>query len=438
LAQRLVFVPRNFPIIGGPYPEITGGWCGARDGIIVGMELRKEVVERLLLAKSLLAKMRFHSVSEPDSKFLAGHIMTAHDAAELVLAAIGDQLGVLPPKDKHYLMDYFGPLKKLHPDHEVYAKEYFSQLNRVRVNIKHYGIFPDPRQWARVGETSYSYISKWCSDYLGTALQMLDESTLLSSAEVKKFFHESQSAISAGDFKGALELLAMALFTLFWENAALRGLEVGRAKPEDAIRLSGFGVHGNDFLALQEFLPECVRTEDGALTTKWQRSKFGHPGNWRDNAAHFCADTFLDVALKIQDASWIPGAIHYLSLYEQKLVASRDGVEIWVKKPEPGANTMEQLLGTKTRREVVRTLAEGESLRGTVTIAKDPSSYILAPERVTPEAPDTYMIASRDPTPLFGYVLAEDVRVTSVPRDTEFVRKYFSWLPETEWAPDER
>jgi hypothetical protein len=124
------------------------------------MELRKGVVERLLLAKSLLSKLRFHSVAEPDSKFLAGEIMTAHDAAELVLAAISDQAGVLPSKDKHYFMDYFEPLKTLHPERDVFAKEYFSQLNRVRVNIKHYGIFPDPRQWARVGETCYSYMSK--------------------------------------------------------------------------------------------------------------------------------------------------------------------------------------------------------------------------------------------------------------------------------------
>lgn len=63
------------------------------------MELRKEVVERLLLAKSLLAKLRFHSTAELDSKFLAIQIMTAHDAAELVLAAISDQRGDLTQQD---------------------------------------------------------------------------------------------------------------------------------------------------------------------------------------------------------------------------------------------------------------------------------------------------------------------------------------------------
>jgi hypothetical protein len=399
------------------------------------VELRKEVIERLLLAKPLLAQLRFHSTAEPDSKFLASQIMTAHDAAELVLAAISDQRGVLPSKDRHYLMDYFEPLKTLHPEHEVFAKEYFSQLNRVRINIKHHGIFPDPRQWARVGEASCSYISKWCTDYLGIPLEKLDEATLLSSDEVKRFYYEARAAILGKDYKGALEFLARALFTLFSENAALRGLQVGRAKPEDAIRLSGFGVHGNDFLALQEFLPECVRAEKSGLITKWHQDRFGHPGNWRENAAHFCASTFLDVALKIQNASWIPGAIEYLYLYEQQVTAVRDGAEIWTFESEPGATLLDQVTGAKMHRKVVRTLRKNESLRARVTLAKPLSAFTPS---VVSESPKTYLISFEAPTPVYGgSILAEDVRVISVPRETEFVRKYFPWLPETEWIPEE-
>jgi len=398
------------------------------------MELRKEVVERLLLAKSLLAKLRFHSTAEPDSKLLASHIMTAHDAAELVLAAISDQLGVLPAKDKHFLMDYFEPLKKQHPDREVFAKEYFSQLNRVRINIKHHGIFPDPRQWARVGETTWSYVSKWCEDYLGIPLREIDDATLLSSNEVKALYFEARAAISAGDYKGAMELLAMALFMLFSQNAALRGLEVGRARPEDAIRLSGFGVHGNDFLALQEFLPECTKTKEGTLSTKWHQSRFGHPGNWRENAANFCASTFVDVALKIQNASWIPGAIEYFYLYEQQVTALHDGVEIWTYRSEPDATLLDQMTGAKMHREILRTLRQGEKLRATVTLAKSPSAF---PFSGTEGGRKAYVISWQSPAFVFGYVLAEDVRVTSVPRDIEAVHKNFPWLTQTEWMPED-
>lgn len=398
------------------------------------MALKKEVVERLLLAKSLLAKVRFSSTADPDSKFLASQILTAHDAAELALAAICDERGVLPSKDKHYLMDYFEPLRSLHPQKEVFAKDYFRQLNRVRINIKHDGIFPDPRQWARVGESTWSYVSKWCADYLGIPLQDLDEATLLSSHEAKELYYQAQTAISKEDYKGALELLAKALFTVFRENDALRGLKVGQAKPEDAIRLSGFGVHGNDFLALQEFLPECDESSDTQLVIKWRQKRFGHPGNWRRNSANFCANTFLDVALKIQNASWIPGAIEYGALYEQQVTALKDGVEIWTHKTDPDATLLQRMSGTKTHREVVRTLTKGESLRARVTASK-PSPTLIPSE--ASETPKTYVLSWDEQEEfIFGYVLAQEVKVTSVPRDSEAVRKYFPWLTETDWAAE--
>ena|SRR6202163_1560555 len=82
------------------------------------------------------------------------------------------------------------------------------------------------------GEATYSCISKWRVDYLGIPFEELDEATLLASEEVKRFYYETQAAISAKDYKGALELLAKALVTPFSENAALRGLGVGLANPE--------------------------------------------------------------------------------------------------------------------------------------------------------------------------------------------------------------
>lgn len=140
-------------------------------------------------------------------------------------------------------MDHFEPLKELHRDREVFAKEYFSQLNRVRVNIKHHGLFPDTKQWARVGETVYGYISKWCSDYLEISLEGLDESSLLKNPEVKARFDLARDAISQGEYRRALEELGIALFALFADSTALRGLAVGVPKTEDAIREAAF-THG--------------------------------------------------------------------------------------------------------------------------------------------------------------------------------------------------
>jgi hypothetical protein len=113
------------------------------------MALRPEVVERLLIAKTLLDGIRFQPSAEPTRATLTTQILTAHDAAELAIAALAHQLGVSPPRDQNYLMSYFDPVKqKMHPEKDVFAKDYFSSLNRVRVDIKHYGLFPEAKQWA--------------------------------------------------------------------------------------------------------------------------------------------------------------------------------------------------------------------------------------------------------------------------------------------------
>src|SRR5262245_33122754 len=97
---------------------------------------------------------------------------------------------------------------------------------------------------------------------------------------------------------GGTECLAQAMFFLFKERVGLRSLSVVRADPTDAIKLTGFGVHANDYLALQEFLPELQEASGSAPKVKWRQDKYGHPGNWHENTATFCLETFLDVALK--------------------------------------------------------------------------------------------------------------------------------------------
>jgi len=120
------------------------------------------------------------------------------------------------------------------------------------------------------------------------------------------YFASAKEALAGGDYRCVLERIGFAVQVLFKENRALYGLKVGVPKTEDAIRLTGFGVHANDFLELQNFVPE-VAEEAGGLKYRWRQGKFGHPGNWKQRAAQFCCEAFLDLAVKIQDAPFIPG-----------------------------------------------------------------------------------------------------------------------------------
>ena len=105
---------------------------------------------------------------------------------------------------------------------------------------------------------------------------------------MKSLYDEARRSASQADYKTTLEKLAFALSIVFEKNAALRGFEAGNANTEDVIRVVGFGIHGNDFLALQQFLPRISRWRTDATSLTWNQSAFGHPGNWREDSAEFC------------------------------------------------------------------------------------------------------------------------------------------------------
>lgn len=393
------------------------------------MSLKPEVLDRLLLSKSFLEKIRFQPVAVQDRHTLAANIIAAHDAAELAIAGVCDQLGCLPQKGASYLMDYFESYKKAR-DKDLHAREYFRNLNSARSLLKHQGLFPDARQWSRVGETVFQHITKWCWDDLSQSFSDLDASALLLDADVKRLYDEARQNARERNYKATLEKLALALFTVFEKNVALRGFEAGNASTEDAIRVVGFGIHGNDFLALQQFLPHVSRWGKDANIPQWKQSEFGHPGNWREPSAEFCLRTFVDVAVKLQGAQWIPGPLSRDALYDQQIEALRDGVEFWRDVPEPIPDNPWEVFSVKTTRETKQLLRRGEKLRAIVRrssaggLGEIPGGGLLS---VTPLGAGTFESWN---------VVASDVKVTCVPRDSEAVKQYFPWIPEIDWEPE--
>ncbi len=398
---------------------------------------RPETIQQLLFTKFLLSQMQLFPEAKPSSFSIAKKILITHDAAEIGIAAIADQIGALPNKNQRYLMDYFAPIKdKMHPSREVAGKSYCLQLNRARNNLKHGMLFPDPNQWVNVVDKIYSYLSDWCQEYLKISLDDIDNSILISNTEVKSLYDNAKKEFSNGNYQRVLELLAKAAYLLFEENSALRSLPVGVARAEDAIKLAAFGVHANDFLALQEFLPQVSKASDENVSIKWVQERFGHPGNWREDTALFCMNAFLDLALKIQNAGWIPGPIEFLAVYEHKIEAIKDGVEMWSEKWEDG------FLPSSPKREVIKVLNRGESIRGMVSRHKETPLNLLGSRNILGQAnikePEKISILSKE----FGkeflivYVALQDVRITCVPRESDFVKEYLPDLPTIDMQLD--
>ncbi|MDP3142422.1 MAG: hypothetical protein Q8N14_00535 [Candidatus Omnitrophota bacterium] len=384
--------------------------------------LRSEVIQQLLFSKWLLSQI----LSPPEAKIssfsLARKILIAHDAVEFGLAAIADQIGALPKQNKLYLMNYFDSIKdKIHPGEEVEGKEYFRKLNTVRGNLKHVMILPEPNQWVNVDDKVYNHLTGWCRMYLQLELDALDNSILLRSPGVKELYDNAKKELSFGRYQQALELLAKALYLLFEENSALRSLQVGIARAEDAIKVAAFGVHANDFLSLQEFLPKVTKTSDGKFTIRWEQEEFGHPGNWREDSASFCVDAFLDLALKIQDAEWIPGAISFLNLYEYKVEAIKDDVEIRDKSNEV------IFASSSPKSEVIKSLKKGEFIRAGVSRTSKKHLGGLFQAHNIEEEEEIFIMSHVDQ--IFGYVTLRDVKITCIPRENHFVKENFPDLP---------
>lgn len=393
---------------------------------MIHQPLAEDVVERLLIVKGLLTKIRFSQATEPDRIMLAQHILTSHDAAELAIAAIGQHLGKRPKEPQAYLMNYFPLIEENHKGRRVAGRDFFSRLNDVRVGIKHKGIFPDPKDWKRVGPLSWDYISAWCDEYLGLTLEEVDQSALISNSTVKDHVAAAREAIANDQFKQSLEELGLACHALFNSNRALRNLAVGTARAEDAIKLAAFGVHANDYLALQDFLPQVVSglSDDNVPRIIWKQQKYGHPANWTEANAHFCLSTFVELAVRIQDADWIPGPFEFELLYNFKITALVDGVKILQKKEATGIISRDEWV-------VVRILNVGESITCSTVIIK---SLLYMRMMEHPSNVPIVTFTSSDGL-LTGEVAVDQVRISCVPRELPAIKEYFPNLTEIEYKP---
>ena len=327
------------------------------------MILRKEVLQRLLLAKSILAPARAMPRGQPSEHVVARQVLNAHDASDLVFAGIADQQGKLPSKGPSPPM--LQCLDLIESEAEKHSG-YFKQLNDARNGLKHAGNLPNTNQWASVAEDVYDKLSSMCKATLEISLDEVDESELLVDDVAKDYLQGAKRARNLGNFKLALEEIARALWASFINMPGLT-IDVGRPKAEDALKLTAFGISADDFLRLPELMPVFVdypaaeSNRVNASDIVWEQNRFGHPGNWREEVVDFCIDTYLDVALSIQNAPDVPYPVRFGDLYDYTVTAAEDSVEVRDDLIELGGFD-ERQPNVRPFRGFKRYLAKGESI----------------------------------------------------------------------------
>jgi len=397
------------------------------------MSLRKEILHRLLLARSILSPSRNATLGRPNAHLVARQVLNAHDAADLVFAAIADHQGKLPATSKTpSIIQCLGLIDGL----EIRHAGFFNRLSDARDSLKHVGNLPNIDQWASVCEDAFEKLSGMCQATLGISLEEMDEIELLGSDEVKGYLLAAKQYRASQDFKSSLEEVGKALRVALNEQSDLWEIEVGRAKAEDALKLTAFGISANDFLRLQEFVPRVSRFFSEPFKILWTQSKLGHPGIWRADVVDFCIDTCLEVGVSIQAAPECPFAVEFQYAYDYRVTAKEDKVEVWEDLVEGHLDDF-YVGGPRPFKKHKRYLKKGESIR--VSAATQP----LVSDDLTQEGAEikrvrlsTDMTSILFPPARAEFVNLAQVQIMCVPHNYEGVREEFLNLAEIPWQED--
>lgn len=394
------------------------------------MRLRKEVLNRLLLAKSALLPA---VGGELNAYTVARQVLSAHDAADLVFAAIAEQKGVLPAKDRApSMMECLRLIGGSATGHEPY----FRRLNIARDNLKHVGNLPSTQQWGNVVPDVTEKLSDICEAMLDTSFQDVDEVDLLMSDEVREHLSEAKLRRASGELKLALEEVGRALSAALEGSPSLSQVRVGRPNAEDALRLTAYGIPAGDFLRLQEFLPEVTKFLSNPVLISWRQNRFGHPGNWSDVVVDFCVSTCLRVALNMQGAPAIPKAVEFQYRYGYRITAREDRVELW----EDLVEGIRMFGRSQPFRTHVRYMSRGESIA--VPFMDELVSYDWLPtgeqiRRVRVSDPSFVSLgAIGGERQKAQFVDFAQVDVTCIPHQGELLGQRLPELPEVPWEPD--
>jgi len=352
-----------------------------------------------------------------DGVAVAKGILAAHDAAELALATVADHIGVPWQRGAMYLMDYAAAVQQ-HTKTPLSGYDFLSQLNDARVSFKHKGILPNVPQWHRVGETTVRYVDDWCRDLLDVNLADLDRAVLIENATARGLYHDAKAACEASAYQQALEFIGQAL----WE--ALRGLPgilvpaVGKEDVGLALRLTAFGVNAGDFLTLQQLVPSVWPGErDGEWLVTWKSRNTGHEANWTEHNVRFCLATFVDVAIKIQHAPWLPWPAPFYWVYTDTATAKHNGATVW-RYPWSASP------------DVVKKFEQGEVYVGNLQPTEDPrpDRFSLFLDEVPFERATAFTIFLGN---VKGILFLDDFEVSKKPKEDWWVRRDFPHIFET-------
>jgi hypothetical protein len=336
-------------------------------------------------------------------------------------------------------MEYPAKLQEAHPEAGPFpGLDFVRQLNDARVSFKHYGNLPDPRIWYRVIENTWDRVNEWCQKYLGMLLEEINLEELIEDGAIKNHYVQARQKSEDGNLREALEELGAAVYLALNKFPGIQSPILGMTSSEHALLLASYGVRPSDFLSLQRLLPKISKDwSTGILNVHWDVRTTGHRGNWTSHKVDFCLATSLDLILKTQHAPWAPQAVEYGWIFDDVVEPKGESVDIWDYEYEEGRNPFAALYQEPKGRKTVKTLKRGERLRCVVSPerrkgVKEAGPLLQSFATPTLDNAEVLLLMSSDLPGHHGRVEREEITLSSLPKEDDYVRRFYPHLFEKE------
>lgn len=321
----------------------------------MSINVRPEIMQRLVLAKALLRAGQKACSDTRDKIAFARGIMSLHDAAETALATVADHIHAPAPKNTSF-MDYVKLIEGADASgSRMSFQTQLRHLNTLRVNAKHHGIIPETESSRSFPATIEDFLDELCATYVGIPLAKVSLIATIADDNVRSALEEAELLCDAGRFGKSLEYLAVAMYHICDHQAvnfSRDGSGVFRrdnspfpdyAGQSHTLLLVSRGIDVYLYHRFKNLTPE-ISYVDGKQCIRHDKL-YWHDANWDEANARFALEFCVDTATKFQRSfNEGPRLASYVDLYEDVIEPVGEQATIHVHVHRQGIPDMDRLV----------------------------------------------------------------------------------------------
>lgn len=192
--------------------------------------IQPHILFRLLLAKTLYTNANQACDTTVDVYSFSRGLITLHDAIDNFLGAIAAHLNI-PPKQDSTLLVVMNTIceheVQRDPGFVLSSRNEIVQLNTIRNNIKHHGLTPDIARSKALIQPVTSFFKAYALKYFSLEWEMISIADLVTDMSCRQALKIVEALISTGNFKDALNQMAIIKFQVFEERLLRIALDAG-------------------------------------------------------------------------------------------------------------------------------------------------------------------------------------------------------------------